>query len=42
MNTTHTDIIIIEQGYLALAAVICLAKTKSYVILEARAELGGT
>jgi monooxygenase len=45
MSTTHTDIIIIGAGLSGIGAACHLARKnpdKSYVILEARAELGGT
>ena len=45
MNTTHTDCIIIGAGLSGIGAACHLSRKnpdKTYVILEARAELGGT
>jgi cation diffusion facilitator CzcD-associated flavoprotein CzcO len=45
MNTTHTDIIIIGAGLSGIGAACHLSRKnsdKTYVILEARAQLGGT
>ncbi len=45
MDTTHTDIIIIGAGLSGIGAACHLSRKnpdKTYVILEARAELGGT
>jgi monooxygenase len=45
MNTTQTDIIIIGAGLSGIGAACHLSRknsNKSYIILEARAELGGT
>lgn len=45
MNTTHTDIIILGAGLSGIGAACHLSRKspdKTYVILEARAELGGT
>ena len=45
MNTTHTDIIIIGAGLSGIGAACHLSRKnpdKTYVILEARTELGGT
>ncbi|MFV8354529.1 flavin-containing monooxygenase [Flavobacterium sp. XS2P14] len=45
MHNTHTDIIIIGAGLSGIGAACHLSRknpSKSYVILEARAELGGT
>jgi cation diffusion facilitator CzcD-associated flavoprotein CzcO len=45
MNTNHTDIIIIGAGLSGIGAACHLSRKKpdkTYIILEARTEVGGT